>query len=293
MQLLTPEAKQSTPDLSPSPSLGTAQVAGTCFITCLNSKWIIDSGATNHICSSLDLFTSYSVFDKLSNTITVADGKQIKVQHIGTVVFEDGIKLENVLHVPGLKFNLISTHKLCRDTNCDILFTSDSCLLQDNSKQTSVVLGKVDSGLYALSHLDTSSSVTHAAAVTNEDAKLWHLRFGHLPFDKLYHVCSDVSSHPNVDCFCQICPKAKQSKLSFPISVSTTSRCFELLHIDVWGPYKIHTHDGCNMFLTIVDDFSRHTWVFLLKHKSDVHIIMSNFLSYIENQFSTTVLIDY
>ncbi|KAL2929734.1 Retrovirus-related Pol polyprotein from transposon RE2 [Bienertia sinuspersici] len=108
---------------------GLAQVAGTCFIACLNSKWIIDSGATDHICSNLELFDSYEKYEKQPNTITMADGKQVVVQNIGSITFENGIRLDKVLHVPGVKFNLISAHRLCRDLSCDVVFTHDKCLV--------------------------------------------------------------------------------------------------------------------------------------------------------------------
>ena len=125
-------------------------VAGTCFLICSNQNWIVDSGATDHICSNLDLFEDYKVFDKSPNTITIADGKHVIVEHIGTVLFDNGIKLENVLHVPGLKFNLISTYRLCKDLNCEITFTHDKCLIQGPTLSQSMVLGKLVSGLYAI-----------------------------------------------------------------------------------------------------------------------------------------------
>jgi Pol polyprotein len=125
-------------------------MAGTCLLTCSNVKWIIDSGATDHICASIDLFESYRNFDKHPNTITIADGKQVIVEHIGTIRFDNGIVLQNVLHVPGLKFNLISTHKLCTDMQCAITFTHDKCLIQGPTLPQSVVLGNLASGLYTV-----------------------------------------------------------------------------------------------------------------------------------------------
>ncbi|KAL2897989.1 Retrovirus-related Pol polyprotein from transposon RE2 [Bienertia sinuspersici] len=164
--------------------MGTTQVAGTCLFTCSNSKWIIDSGATDYICLDLDLFDQYESFDRRPNTITVAYGKNIVVEHIGNIAFPNGVKLDRVLHVPGIKFNLISTHKLCQDMNCDIVFTNDKCILQGKSQRSSLVLGKLDSGLYTLSkQKDDDRSVLLAAL--SEEAKLWHLMFGHLPFNNL------------------------------------------------------------------------------------------------------------
>ena len=58
---------------------------------------------------------------------------------------------------------------------------------------------------------------------------------------------------------CTICPMARQTRMSFPESVTTTSSIFELLHVDLWGPYNVPTHDGYHYFLTMVDDYSRAT----------------------------------
>lgn len=73
-----------------------ANVAGTCLITCLNSKWIIDSRTINHICSNLELFATYQPFDKEPSTIAVANGKRVEVKHIGTVKLENGITLDQI-----------------------------------------------------------------------------------------------------------------------------------------------------------------------------------------------------
>ena len=44
--------------------------------------------------------------------------------------------------------------------------------------------------------------------------------------------------------------------------------------MDVWGPFSVLIFDGHRFFLTVVDDASRATWVFLLKAKSDVRAII-------------------
>lgn len=52
--------------------------------------------------------------------------------------------------------------------------------------------------------------------------------------------------------------------------------------MDVWGPYKIATYDDCGMqyFHIIVDDYSRWTWVFFMRVKSNVVFLLKNFNSY-------------
>jgi hypothetical protein len=58
-----------------------------------------------------------------------------------------------------------------------------------------------------------------------------------------------------------------------------------LVHSDLCGPLSSPSFYGCKYFLTFIDDFSRRTWVYLLKLKSEV---FDKFLAYkalVENQF--------
>lgn len=221
-----------------------ASVAGICLLTSLNAKWIVDSGATHHICSNLSLFAEYKTYNHAHNSITVADGKKSIVKHIGSVNLGNGITLYNVMHVPGFKYNLISAHQLCKDLNCSIIFTHDKCILQELSQKSSLVLGELKSGLYAVT--EDKGMISKGVAVVasegktetgSEEAKLWHLRLGHMPFNKLHHVCSVHRMNKCPDSICQICPRARQSRLPFPVSSIHASKRFELLHIDLWGPY--------------------------------------------------------
>ena len=44
----------------------------------------------------------------------------------------------------------------------------------------------------------------------------------------------------------------------------------DYVHMDVWGPSKMKSLGGNHYFVTFVDDFSRRTWVYLMKHKDEV-----------------------
>ena len=57
---------------------------------------------------------------------------------------------------------------------------------------------------------------------------------------------------------------------------------FDLIHCDIWGPHYIPFYSGHQYFLTLVDDCTRFTWVYMLKHKSDVHNIVPNFFSFVK-----------
>ena len=80
----------------------------------------------------------------------------------------------------------------------------------------------------------------------------WHNRLGHPSPKVLKHICRDITDF----CACNkciICPLAKKTRLPFLISM-TRVVVFNLLHLDVWGPYRTATHNGCRFCLTIIDD---------------------------------------
>ena len=52
------------------------------------------------------------------------------------------------------------------------------------------------------------------------------------------------------------------------ISEVQTSKPLELLHIDLMGPTRVQSLGGMKYILVDVDDFTRYTWVVLLKDKS-------------------------
>ena len=69
--------------------------------------------------------------------------------------------------------------------------------------------------------------------------------------------------------FCEHCILGKQHKVNFGSGMHHSSRPFEYVHSDLSGPSKTLTHGGGSYFLSIIDDYSRIVWVFVLKNKND------------------------
>lgn len=86
---------------------------------------------------------------------------------------------------------------------------------------------------------------------------MWHARLGHVPLHILKLVLVEGVANVLDNCFS--CMLAKQTRQSFPTSMSVSENLFDLVHADLWGPYRYKTHDNCQMFLTIVDEKSRAT----------------------------------
>ena len=62
-----------------------------------------------------------------------------------------------------------------------------------------------------------------------------------------------------------------------------------MLHIDVWGPFLVPTPEGYKYFLTIVDDHTRVTWLYLLRSKDEVLTVFPELLQMIETQYKSVV----
>lgn len=108
----------------------------------------------------------------------------------------------------------------------------------------------------------------------------------------LDHICTVFPYvKRGVNKICDSCYLAKQSRLPFPFSTSSTAFPFELVHIDIWGPLAVPSLQGHKYFLTIVDDFTRHTWIFLMRLKSEAIRLLSDFVTYVQTQFHTVIKI--
>ncbi|KAK1650391.1 hypothetical protein QYE76_068196 [Lolium multiflorum] len=84
-------------------------------------------------------------------------------------------------------------------------------------------------------------------------------------------TCLMAAKHDE-DCVCSACVAGKQLKKRHPIkSIVSSSRPLELLHLDLFGPSHYDTLGGSKYGLVIVDDYSRYSWVFLLKSKDETY----------------------
>ena len=68
------------------PETSHAKMAGKqCFISYLNTHWLLDSGASDHICNNISWFQSDSPVSGPQHTITIPDGRQVSIQNIGSI----------------------------------------------------------------------------------------------------------------------------------------------------------------------------------------------------------------
>ena len=119
---------------------------------------------------------------------------------------------------------------------------------------------------------------------------LWHSRLSH-PSDVKLQSLSNIFPFLQNCCIkqCTICPLAKQKRLPFPFNNTMCDSSFDLVHMDVWGPFSVPTLAGHRYFLTLVDDATRTTWLFLMKAKSEVKALIVSFYNMVFTQFNVKI----
>ena len=96
-----------------------------------------------------------------------------------------------------------------------------------------------------------------------------HCSMGHPSLFLLRKLYPHFSSLSSLNC--ELCQYAKLHRVHLSPRVNNrASAPFELVHLDVWGPCPVVSKTGFGYFVTFVDDYSRTTWLYLMKNHSEL-----------------------
>lgn len=219
--------------------------------------------------------------------VGLPDGKDAFATREGSVILDGGLRLDNVLFVPQLTCNLISVTQLTNDSNCIVQFSNALCVIQDRTTRMLIGAGEQTDGLYFFRGVPK----VHALTVNGESSvELWHQRLGH-PSEKVLKFIPGVSkfSMSKNKRACDVCPRAKQHRHIFSLSENNASSLFELVHCDLWGPYRTPSSCGATYYLTVFDDYPRGVWVYLLCNKTEIETMFMNFVAFVDRQFDNKI----
>lgn len=87
--------------------------------------------------------------------------------------------------------------------------------------------------------------------------ELWHKKLSHVLMAVLVKMPGFNNSSDFHLQHYDVCPMSRQTRLPFPISNTRAVEVFQLIHLDVWGPYHAETQNGMKYFFIMVDDYSR------------------------------------
>jgi hypothetical protein len=260
--------------------------------------WLTDSGASDHITASANNLNPQVPYQG-QEQVSVGNGQNLPIQHIGNTHLHTKFhkfQLRNVLHVPRIASNLLSVHKLCLHNNCSCYFDANKLLVQDIPTGRLLYKGLSNNGVYLIqSSLLLHSAVNKRACVaqsaSSEKWNLWHSRLCHPSAQVLNTIFPSLSScnplhFQSTKLHCKHCLAGKMHQLSFSVSNKRVTAPFALVHSDLWGPAPVQSSTGFKYYLVLVDEFTKFTCVYLLKHKSDTLQVFTDFHAMIQTQFS-------
>ena len=177
---------------------------------------------------------------------------------------------------PECPFNLISISKITRTLNCSITFSDKSVILQDRIMGKTIGIGRESQGHY---HLTSLSSPI--ACISTDAPLLIHSRLGHLSLSKFEKMVPRFSTLSSLAC--ESCQLGKHTRVLFPKRLNNRAKShFELVHTDVWGPCWTASTLGFQYFVTFINDYSRCTWLFLMKNQAELFSIFQKFYAEIQ-----------
>ena len=277
------------------------------YLTCLvpelvigeprTSDWIVDSGATRHMSWDLGLFVELK---PMGGHLSVANGDRLAIKGVGTVRTrfnqQSGVAtVTGVLYVPGLTANLMSVSDLDKKGFETTTKNGEMAIIKNGRGR---VTARREKGTY---HLKANGEVVLATGQESPTGgagqespadvkkKTWHRRLGHASkavmkraalTGKLEGFEYDEEEVEN----CEDCILAKMQKTLRKKAEATTTRKLELVHTDVCGPLQDEGYDGSRYLLTMIDDWTRMTWVYPMKLRSELPVAFGSWKAMVERE---------
>ena len=243
--------KQNCPQIAKKQGMGNLNVVEACLVENYNDKWIIDSGATNRVCYSLQWFRQTSLVGQEQRFLRLGNGEHVSVKALGQVELffnnDRTLCLVDCLYVPDFKRNLISVSCLF-EQGLTVEFNS---FITIRSSTSVICTGDLIDGLYYLSPMSYDVLITeivdkhdHLAKkrkVSNE-TYLWHLRLGHINPNRIHGlVKSGILTSLDFEPIpvCESCLEGKMTKRPFKAKGYRATKPLELVHTDVCGPINV------------------------------------------------------
>ena len=228
-------------------------------ISHFDDVWVLDSGASYHMCPNREWFSTYQQID--GGNVSMANSVVCKIVGIVSVKIRthDAVyyTLDEVRHVPLMTKSLISLSVL-NSKSCNFKGKGGAMYVYKGSE---VILKGIKCGtLYFLSNSTITGYVVVESSVVHKEnmTKLWHMRLGHMS-EKGMQVLSKrdlLCGHKvqNLE-FCEHCIFGKLHRSKFPNGVHRMKGTLDYIHSDCWGPSRVESLRGNRHFMSIIDNY--------------------------------------
>ncbi|KAH9801407.1 hypothetical protein KPL71_001014 [Citrus sinensis] len=262
--------------------MGNLFVIEACLVQNPIDTWVLDSGATNHICNSLYWFQETRKISEGSVKLQLGTGQFVSAVKTGSVLLSfnnETLVLNNCLYVPDIKRNLISVACLSKQ-GYTVNFGSSVSIFHNKRL---ICSGTLEDNLYHLSPMihsmhdtvinnDEHTHLSKKRNISSNQCYLWHLRLGHINQNRIQRMIKDGLLGPLENeslPLCESCLEGKMTKRPFSAKGVRATVPLELVHTDVCGPINVQARGGYEYFITFTDNYSRYGYVYLMRHKSE------------------------
>lgn len=248
-------------------------------------KWIIDSGASIHMCAERESFVKFNEHHK--EEIVIANGDIVKTFGIGDVIIQvktsEGplnITLENVLYLPNADENLLSVKKIM-ERGFSIEFNKHGCFVTDGVE--SLKLGRLDGGVWKLNEPERCYAINKSKEKCIHE---WHKRLAHRSLNEIRAMegTDFIIRKCDHSDDCEACIRGKMSRKKFPKKAEPVTEAMDCIVSDVCGPMQIESLGRKRYFVSFIDVFSGYCQLYFIREKSEVPEKVMEFFEYLKTQ---------
>ncbi|XP_019260809.1 PREDICTED: uncharacterized protein LOC109238785 [Nicotiana attenuata] len=243
---------------------------------CSGSAMAAGSGASSHMANDSSWLVNVKTVGDKGEKVHLPTDSVAHISHIGYAYILKDLIVSNVMHITDFKYNLLSVSKLTKEMRWFVMFFPNFFIFQElisgqvrgigrekdvlyvfNSTSKKSVALQDQSPIAEILNIPRPILTVNIIKVHNKvvNVALWHTMLGHAPLDTLKKL-NDFHDFQAAAC---------SSKDKFTI------------------------YDGKRYFLTLVDDYSRYTWLFLLPTKAEVIVALRSFFTMIKNVYLAPV----
>lgn len=260
------------------------------------SKWLVDSGASEHMCRNRALFTSFT--NTSPKPIIIGNGAVISALGYGQMAVQvsngnewvDTV-IDNVLYVPELKTNLFSVNR-ATDKGY-VMVTDDSSCKFYKSNKICAIAERIGNSFYLDLRYNNNCEIASTAKLAPNDLNEWHRRLAHQNFTYVKDILrkNNIEVKQTTNPVCESCLVGKIHRLPFNRSEHKSTRTCELIHVDTCGPMEEPSVGGSKYFVVIKDDYSNFRSVHFVKTKDQIKHVIEDFINKAENNTGNKVKI--
>lgn len=257
------------------------------------TKWVVDTGATDHACNNPELFESLQLDNNGLQPVLTAAGN-VMPKGIGTVKInvhlpngQRELVLQKVLYMPDFPVNLFSALKLFVKSGS---ICPKSKTLKD-SKGESIASVDISPDGLELRVIGPGASLPTALVVSRKPRalpiRLWHLRLGHRSLDDVRQTAKSATGivledpEPEKDTASTICGSCEAGKSEQQLSRAKRDEpqgVLDEISVDVLGPTTPVGFNGHKWATIITCRKSRARWIYTHKEKAEAQRIVRDFI---------------